>query len=78
VTSASEVALVGGGGTDMGAGIQAAYGLRPRPAVCVVLTDGYTPWPEMAPKGMRVVSGLLGAGAPAAPDWVRSVRVTDA
>jgi predicted metal-dependent peptidase len=76
VTSARQVALVGGGGTDVGAGISAAYALRPRPAVCVVLTDGYTPWPESAPKGMRVVSGLLGANAPDAPDWVRSVRVT--
>jgi predicted metal-dependent peptidase len=76
VTSARQVSLVGGGGTDMGAGIAAAHALRPRPAVCVVLTDGYTPWPREAPKGMRVVAGLLGAGARDAPSWVRSVRVT--
>ena len=41
----------------MGAGIAAAAALRPRPAVTVVLTDGYTPWPERAPKGIRVVVG---------------------
>jgi len=29
----------------------------------VVLTDGYTPWPDAAPKGMRVVAGLLGDDA---------------
>jgi predicted metal-dependent peptidase len=75
VSSARQVQLVGGGGTDMGAGIAAAVALRPRPAVTVVLTDGYTPWPPAAPKGTRVVVGLLGQGAPAAPPWARAVRV---
>ena len=54
--------LAGGGGTDMGEGIAAAAALRPRPSVVVVLTDGYTPWPDRAPPGMRVVVGLLGGG----------------
>jgi predicted metal-dependent peptidase len=75
VTSAKQVQLIGGGGTDMGAGIAAAVALRPRPAVTVVLTDGYTPWPAQAPKGTRVVVGLLGAQAPDAPEWARAVRV---
>ena len=75
VRSSRQVELIGGGGTDMGAGIAAAAALRPRPAVTVVLTDGYTPWPPLAPKGMRVVAGLLGPHAPAAPPWIRSVRV---
>ena len=75
VSSARQVELIGGGGTDMGAGIGAAAALRPRPAVTVVLTDGYTPWPAAAPKGMRVVVGLLGDRAPEAPPWTRSVRV---
>jgi predicted metal-dependent peptidase len=75
VSSARQVQLVGGGGTDMGTGIAAAAALRPRPAVTVVLTDGYTPWPSSPPKGMRVVVGLLGGQAPDAPPWARSVRV---
>jgi predicted metal-dependent peptidase len=75
VSSARQVELVGGGGTDMGAGIAAAARLRPRPAVTVVLTDGYTPWPAQPPRGMRVVIGLLGERAPDAPDWARAVRV---
>lgn len=77
ITAAREVTLVGGGGTNMGAGITAASALRPRPSVCVVLTDGYTPWPREAPRGMRVIAGLLGPDAPEAPGWARSVRVTD-
>jgi len=75
VTSARQVQLVGGGGTNMGTGIAAAVALRPRPAVTVVLTDGYTPWPAAAPKGTRVVVGLIGADAPEAPPWARAVRV---
>jgi predicted metal-dependent peptidase len=76
VTAARQVELIGGGGTDMGAGIAAAYSLRPRPALTVVLTDGYTPWPSVAPKGMRVIAGLLGTDVREAPGWARSVRVT--
>jgi predicted metal-dependent peptidase len=75
VSSARQVELVGGGGTDMGEGIAAAALLRPRPAITVVLTDGFTPWPDEPPRGMRVVIGLLGDDAPDAPDWARSVRV---
>lgn len=75
VTSARQVELTGGGGTDMGAGIDAAAALRPRPAVTVVLTDGYTPWPDGPPRGMRVVVGLLGEDPPDAPEWARAVRI---
>jgi predicted metal-dependent peptidase len=75
VSAARQVELVGGGGTDMGAGIAAAYALRPRPAITVVLTDGYTPWPDRAPKGMRVIVALLGDASRDAPAWARAVRV---
>jgi predicted metal-dependent peptidase len=67
--------LRGGGGTDMGVGIAGAAALRPRPAVVVVLTDGETPWPDAPPVGLRVVVGLIGADAPDAPDWARTVRI---
>jgi predicted metal-dependent peptidase len=75
VSSARQVQLIGGGGTNMGAGIAAAAALRPRPAVTVVLTDGYTQWPAEPPKGMRIVVGLIGSLAPDAPPWARAVRV---
>lgn len=78
VTSARQVELAGGGGTDMGAGIDAATALRPRPAVTVVLTDGFTPWPDRAPRGIRVVVALLGDEAPDGPQWARAVRVPSA
>jgi predicted metal-dependent peptidase len=75
ITSSRQVTLTGGGGTDMGAGISAAAALRPRPAVCVVLTDGITPWPDKPPKGMRVIVALLGQAEIEPPWWAAVVRV---
>jgi predicted metal-dependent peptidase len=75
-----DVTLAGGGGTDMARGIAAASELRPRPSVVVVLTDGYTPWPSDAPKGMAVVVALLDAPGKRwpVPAWARVVVVDDA
>jgi predicted metal-dependent peptidase len=82
VTRAAQVQLAGGGGTDMGAGIAAAAELRPRPSIVIVLTDGYTPWPERPPAGVRVIVGLLSEGPfrPAwpAPGWARTVVIDEA
>lgn len=70
-----QIVLVGGGGTDMGIGIQAAERLRPRPDVIVVITDGYTPWPDRPPDRIRVVVVLIGSGQ--APEWARTIRVEE-
>jgi predicted metal-dependent peptidase len=80
VSRVSQVELAGGGGTDMGAGIAAAAALRPRPSVIVVLTDGFTPWPDKPPKAVRVVVGLLTQSMIpvdhfAPPTWARIVRI---
>ena len=82
VSRAAQVTLAGGGGTDMGAGVDAAMALRPKPDVIIVLTDGYTPWPERPPPA-RVVVGLLDQGqSPGAgwepPTWARIVRISEA
>jgi predicted metal-dependent peptidase len=67
------VNLVGGGGTNMGVGIDAAVELRPTPDVILVLTDGLTPWPPRSPRQRVVVVlvGELGDG----PPWAQQVRV---
>ncbi|MDL4774366.1 MULTISPECIES: vWA domain-containing protein [Thermomonosporaceae] len=76
VTSAEQVELGGGGGTDMRVGIAAALAQRDRPNVVIVLTDGYTPWPGETPS-CRLIAALIGAGAPAPPDWVETVRLEE-
>jgi hypothetical protein len=81
VSRAREVQLAGGGGTDMGAGIAAAAALRPRPSILIVLTDGFTPWPDRPPTGIRVIIGLLTEHGPpldwSPPAWARTIRIEE-
>ncbi len=81
VSSSRQVELAGGGGTDMGVGIAAAAALRPRPSIAVVLTDGYSPWPTEAPKGLRVVVGVFtqrrAPSSPMPPPWARAVLIDE-
>ena len=80
VRHAGQVELVGGGGTNMGAGIAAAVAGKPRPHVVIVLTDGFTPWPRTGPKGTKVIVGLLGPDAfrlPPTPGRARTIRIDD-
>ncbi|MFE4517424.1 VWA-like domain-containing protein [Kitasatospora sp. NPDC056783] len=55
---AEGIPLIGGGGTDLRAGLRTALRALPRPDVVVVLTDGQTPWPDVAPP-CRTVVGLF-------------------
>ena len=76
VMDARDVRLVGGGGTNMGAGLAAAIELRPRPDLVVVLTDGHTPWPP-PPVRVRVVVGLFDPSG-TVPPWATAVPITTA
>jgi len=71
--SAKSVRLVGGGGTDMGTGILKAASLRPKPHICIVLTDGETPWPTHAPRDMRVI--VASTSQEKGPSWARTVHI---
>ncbi|MEU0598108.1 VWA-like domain-containing protein [Streptomyces sp. NPDC006393] len=70
---AENMALVGGGGTDLRSGFARALRSRPRPDVIVALTDGQTPWPSEQPP-CRAVVGLFPRPARAVnehdPDYV--------
>jgi predicted metal-dependent peptidase len=74
VLDASEVRLVGGGGPDMGIGLAVAAGLKPRPDIVIVLTDGHTPWPAIAPVGNRVIVGLMDPNG-TVPEWATAVAI---
>ncbi|KUN28040.1 hypothetical protein AQJ11_14445 [Streptomyces corchorusii] len=83
---AENIALVGGGGTDLRSGFTRALRSRPRPDVVVVLTDGQTPWPSAQPP-CRTVVGLFPRPAHAVdeedpdyvpdtpPSWARVVTI---
>jgi predicted metal-dependent peptidase len=83
---AENIALVGGGGTDLRSGFARALRSPPRPDVIVALTDGQTPWPSAQPP-CRTVVGLFPRPARAvdeedpdyAPDapppWARVVTI---
>jgi predicted metal-dependent peptidase len=78
VTTVGEVVLAGGGGTDMRVGITKALEGREKPHIVIVLTDGYTPWPETALGQTRVIAGLVGANAPMPPSWMETIRIPTA
>jgi predicted metal-dependent peptidase len=83
---ADQIKLSGGGGTDMRIGIDKALAnKRDRPDVVIVLTDGYTPWPERKPPRVNIVVGLVPPAGErmsredrvvtAVPDWAKTVLI---
>ena len=66
----------GGGGTDMRLGITLAAEQKPQPAVCIVLTDGYTPWPDQKPSRMGVIACLTEGGTDSGiPEWITTIKL---
>jgi predicted metal-dependent peptidase len=74
IWTADQVNLFGGGGTDLGRGLDAAARLKPPPDVVVVLTDGETDWPAESPLRARVIVGLLGTSS-WVPPWATAVAI---
>ena len=74
VIKARDVELLGGGGTNMGAGLEKAAELRPRPDLIIVLTDGYTPWPSAPPPRVKVIVGLMDPMG-VVPDWAKAIAI---
>ena len=65
--AAARVELYGGGGTDIGAGLQWFVEGKSGPIdVLIVVTDCHTPWPEQAPP-FPVITIRVGDGLP--PPW---------
>jgi predicted metal-dependent peptidase len=80
VFDAKQIKLVGGGGTDMTRGIEAACALPSPPHLTIVLTDGYTPWPAERPPRMIVIIGIVNPpeGNPIpTPDWAIRIDIKE-
>ena len=77
VYRAEDIKLIGGGGTDMGNGLRAMA--EDRAPIAIVLTDGFTPWPDEKPKGLgKIIVALVlhdRYGTPdAPPDYTTVVQ----
>lgn len=73
VFKANQIELTGGGGTDMRVGVD--YALKKKPHAIIVITDGYTPWPDH-PVGATLICCLVSdEGAPKPPEWIKTVSV---
>lgn len=66
-------ALVGGGGTSLGVGLDHVTTLRQPADLVVVITDGLTDWPSHRPSRLAPVVALVPEGAPPGPDWMTTV-----
>lgn len=67
------VEITGRGGTDMRKPIRHAASLKPAADVILVITDGYTPWPD-EPLAVECIAVILPNGADyLVPDWMRRV-----
>jgi predicted metal-dependent peptidase len=77
VFSLHDVRLEGGGGTFLGAGLDAAAQLRPPCDVVIVLTDGFTPWPEHRPGRARTIVGVVGEKQGTEPAWAEVIEIPE-
>lgn len=73
--------IVGGGGTDMRVGIQAAAELKPRMNIIMTITDGFTPWPIDPPAEnpyatyIALLVGSRTARRANPPEWMTVIEV---
>ena len=74
VRTRQQIQLVGGGGTDLRAGIAAVATHSPQPDLLIIVTDGDTEWPKEGPRGFPVLVIMLSKKK--APRWVtKTIRV---
>ncbi|HBV88524.1 MAG TPA: hypothetical protein DEF42_18225 [Desulfosporosinus sp.] len=69
-----QIQLAGGGGTDMGVGLEAAAKLKPSPQLGIVITDGHTSWPDRPPRGMKVIVVMYGDVR--VPEWANVIMIS--
>ncbi len=76
VFDASKVSLIGGGGTDMSILIRHADDMKrdEKPQLCIVCTDGYTPWPS-SKASFPVVACLTQDTSEDVPGWIKTVNL---
>lgn len=78
ISSIGNLRISGGGGTDLRVGIAAAAKLKQIPRIIIVLTDGYTPWPEELPAKVDalIVCCSTSEGLIDIPNFARTIDMT--
>ena len=76
INQARQITPTGGRGTNMAAGIEAAA--ENAPAAIVVITDGWTPWPQDPPPGARCVIAALTDNdlIHEVPGWIQAIDIS--
>ncbi len=77
IHNTNQIRLHGAGGTNMAAGIEAAA--ETRPDAIVVITDGWTPWPQTRPPGARCVIAALTDNQciDSVPEWIQTIDMSE-
>ena len=77
IHNTAHISLRGAGGTDMATGICAAA--ETNPDAIVVITDGWTPWPQTRPAGARCVIAALTDNRELhdVPDWIQAIDMSE-
>ena len=77
IHNTNQITLAGAGGTDMATGIHAAA--QTRPDAIVVITDGWTPWPQTPPPATRTVIAALTNNhcIHQAPEWIQTIDISE-
>ena len=78
--TSDHIHLTGGGGTDMRIGIDEAMKAKEKPDVVIVLSDGFTPWPDRKISAELII-GLVTQGSdeaslPETPEWAKTIPIT--
>lgn len=67
VFRAGSIKLTGGGGTDIGVGMEALEKHKPKMDLMVIITDKYTPWPAHKPSAKVIIVSTAKGGQ--SPTW---------
>ena len=73
----NHIILTGAGGTNMATGITTAA--ENNPDAIIVITDGWTPWPQTPPTGARTVIAAFTDHhcIDQVPQWIQTIDITD-
>ena len=77
IHNTNQITLAGAGGTNMATGIHAAA--KNNPDAIIVITDGWTPWPQTPPPGTRTVIAALTNDytIDQAPEWIQTIDISE-